>query len=276
MPISQQQSSISSFNMLKQQYYMQQYQDFTSFETIKKVLFNGNLMSGYGGGSNASNSGVGSSTIGPNSILTAAAAASVSNGNNTLVNAHTPGGISASSQNNRSSSNMMHQNRNGSGENEPSLSLDLHTDTNMKIINEFKEKPFDELKKSLLRSNQMYVNSEKYQQVLELISKELGGGGGGSGKEEKDALALSYGGKQLIVNGASGTNISAAGPELGSNGNISMPHANSNKNTSYSSLSTASNQSNSIGSGNALLKEAYQKKNTALNDIDFPELFMYG
>lgn len=56
LPNQQSQTSMSSFNALKQQYYQQQqqYNDFTSFDTIKKVLFNG-TMTGSGMGSNYSN-----------------------------------------------------------------------------------------------------------------------------------------------------------------------------------------------------------------------------
>ncbi len=40
-----------------------------------------------------------------------------------------------------------------------------------KIISDFKEKTFDEQKKTLLRTNQ--ETNEKYQQVFDFISKEL-------------------------------------------------------------------------------------------------------
>lgn len=59
---------------------------------------------------------------------------------------------------------------------------------------------------------------------------------------------------------------------------------NNIKNTSISSMSTASNQSNSIGSNNNILNKdsaAYNTQrnnnnnNIPLNDIDFPQPFMF-
>jgi hypothetical protein len=235
-------NSTNSFNMLKQQYYLQQqqYQDFTSFETIKKVLFNGNV--GGGLGSNLSSSGVGpaGSAITPNGIMLAAP----NSATNTLLNAY--------------SSNSM-QNR-SSVDNESSQSSDMQAEAHLKIINEFKQKPFDELKNTLMKNS-----SDTYHDVFELISKEI----------EKDPLSQSgkhHGHHHHHSHHHHGPAVTSA---------TSLTIANSDdKNVSHSSLSTNSNHSSSVatsgGSNAALLKEAYQQKITPLNDIEFPELFMYG
>jgi hypothetical protein len=260
----QQQSSTStnSFNMLKQQYFLQQqqYQDFTSFETIKKVLFNGTggVMAG---GSNLSSSGVGGGpTISPSGLAL-------------LNTAYTPGAVSNSMSQNRSVDNDSSQSSAAAaGANEQNEAA------NLRIINEFKQKPFDELKQTLLRSSQMNENNTD---VLELISKEMTGGGAGEGKDSSPH----GGGKHHHhhhnhhhgihhSHGPAVTSVSSltAGESNGTNDHAPSSHvaAGTNKNISYSSLST--NSGNSV-----LLKEAYpQQKTATLNDIEFPELFMYG
>lgn len=144
-----------------------------------------------------------------------------------------------------------------------SQSSDMQADNNARIINEFKQKPFDELKKTLQKSNQMYVNSEKYQHMLELISKELGVGYQ-TGPSSNSAQAVSnQGGVGINSDAVDSTNNMINGPVA-------------SKNMSYSSLSTTSNQSSALNSNNLLLKDNYQQKITPLNDIEFPELFMYG
>jgi hypothetical protein len=271
-----QSNSTNSFNMLKQQYYLQQqqYQDFTSFETIKKVLFNGNVVA-CGLGSNLSSSGVGAATtISPNRVVLHAA-----NAGATLLNAY------------KTSSNSM-QNR-SSVDNESNQSSDMQAEANLKIINDFKQKPFDELMKStLLKSD------NNYNDVFELISKEMNGDkdvlSSSSGKHHHgghhhhhhhhhanshgpavtSASSLTANGGVVVVGGGNAAT-------LATDNNDSTQHpASNNKNVSHSSLSTNSNNSSSIGTtgSNAalLLKETFQQKNTPLNDIEFPELFMYG
>lgn len=127
-------------------------------------------------------------------------------------------------------------------------------ETSMRIIKEFKHKPFDELKQALIKSNQTYVNTDKYQQVLDLISREL--------QQQSNSEATNPSVQQPSTT-----------PAAGSYSNISLSNI---KNTSISSMS--SNQSTSISSNNILLNTKdgqYGQKTIPLNDIEFPKLFMF-
>ena len=151
------QNTVTSLNLLRQQYYLQQQQlnDTSSFDMIKRVLFNDN--NSLINGSNFSNSGLGgvrgSSTIGPNST-----------GLSTVIN----GARIYKSGVNSSSAFNLDQNSNKSSENQK-LQLE---NNNKEIISEFRHKNYDELKKNYIRSTQAYLNTEKYQKVFDFISKE--------------------------------------------------------------------------------------------------------
>lgn len=226
------QATINSLSVLKQQQnlYIQQSKEITSFETIKRILFNGNAI-----GSNLSNSGIGgggSGTLGANSGI--------------VLTNHTS-----------STSSMIHKNslkQNGTtNENDQdSNQSDQQMENSMKIISEFQHKPFDEIKESLIKSNQQ--SKEKYQQVFEFVSKEITKEGGSIG----GGLANS-GGSTVASNLSQINNI----------GNM-----NSNVNTSLGSLSGSSNQSGATANG-VYYKETYQQRMIPLNDIEFPQLFMY-
>ena len=118
------------------------YQDLSSFETIRRVLLNGN------------NNGV-------------SAGASLINGN---------AASSSSSMNNRSNSQVRHHNENMPGDDQQDQQLERS------IISDFKQKTFDEQKQAILRTNQAYFNNDKYQEVFEFISKELTSGTDKNGK----------------------------------------------------------------------------------------------
>lgn len=111
------------------------------------------------------------------------------------------------------------------------------TDTlenSMKIISDFKQKPFDELKQTLLRSNQTYLNTERYQQVFDSMHQSN---------------------VNQIANGLNNIhNQSNSSSVYGSNNNLNDSIGN-----------------NSASSANG----AFQQKTVTLNDIDFPQLFMY-
>ena len=150
------QNTVTSLNLLRQQYFLQQQQlnDTSSFDMIKRVLFNDN--NSLINGSTFSNSGLGgvggSSTIGPNST-----------GLSTVINAtriYKSGGNSSSAFN-------LDQNSNKSSENQK-IQIE---NNNKEIISEFRQKNYDELKKNYIRSTQAYLNTEKYQKVFESISK---------------------------------------------------------------------------------------------------------
>lgn len=127
--------------------YLKQFQDISSFETIRRALLNGN-------GSNVASGG-----------------ASLVNGNTASI---------TSSLNNRSGSQYNRHWRDNSGiAVEVVDGADRNSDQSdqieqsLKIISDFKQKSFDEQKQTMLRTNQAYMNSDKYQQVFEFISKEL-------------------------------------------------------------------------------------------------------
>jgi len=219
------QMTVNSVNFLKQN------QDCNSFETIRKVLFNGNNNLASGGAS--------------------------------LVNANAAS--LASSANNRSAShfapNRFNTNNNiNEDEDRTSNQSDPQLETSLRIISDFKQKPFDELRDTLRRKN--YMNTEKYQQVFEFITKELTG----SGATPTNSLGL-------ISNSQTNTTVNTMQPQpvnglhyTDSNGNLS--NLADVANSSYSAVSLSSNPSTSI-------REAYNQKNIPLNDIEFPQLFMY-
>ncbi|RNA23630.1 hypothetical protein BpHYR1_012457, partial [Brachionus plicatilis] len=128
--IDDQQTTIASTHPSRANYV-----DLTSFDTIRRMLFNsGSNMNA----SNLSNSGlgVGSSTIGPGSSIMPVTSATIA--------------------------------INVTGEDQE--------EKNQRIIRDFYQMPFDELKQNLLRTNQTFVCSEKYQQVLDHVSKDLRNG----------------------------------------------------------------------------------------------------
>jgi hypothetical protein len=183
-----------------------------------------------------------------------------------------------------------------------STAASLEAEASMRIISEFKQKPFDELKQTLIKTNQSYVNTDKYQQVLDLISREIHGEaaststvGAAAGSTSSTGTAGGVGGVglvgQTLVNAATavasttstgfappsttGNNVAAVSGG-GSYTNISLSNL---KNTSISSMS--SNQSASMSSSNILINSRdvplsnNAQKTIPLNDIDFPKLFMF-
>ncbi len=268
------QQSINSMQLLQKQYQTQnqQYQDFTSFETIKKVLFDGgaamNQLS-----SNHSNSGVGgqhsiSSTIGPSTSVI-----------QTSAN-QPPTKILINSPSNRSST-QLHQstsldNGDSTVNNNSIINLDLQLE-DARIISDFKHKSFKELQSTLQKYNEMYTNSEKYQQLMDLLKSNNHSNTNGhhTNSHRSDLNSEQHHGSNSNLN-----------QSLNSNSPINNNNINNvpSKYVSNSSLSTNNSlQSNSAAnssSSNILYKEngysMQQQKNTALNDIEFPELFMYG
>ena len=173
----------------------------------------------------------------------------------------------ASSANNRSAShfapNRFNTNNNiNEDEDRASNQSDSQLETSLRIISDFKQKPFDELRDTLRRKN--YMNTEKYQQVFEFITKELTSGG--SSATPTNSLGL-------ISNSQTNTNVNTTQPPpvngihyTDSNENLS--NLADVANSSFSAVSLNSNPSTSI-------REAYNHKNIPLNDIEFPQLFMY-
>ena len=226
------QVTMNSINNIKQNMYLQNqhYQEFTSFETIKKVLYNGNTAPSNGG-SQVAGSGLGVPQA---------------------TNTHSTSGISSRSVTQMNNDNLDDHN----SDNSDTL------DNSLRIISDFKQKPFDELKQTLLKTHQTHLNPEKYQQVFDLISKELTVSTQSNSRDKESNLM-----SNLINN-----------PNNNSNGSVNTSNGNLyNGMNSVSNLSTISNPSNSIGSSIAggVLKETYQQKMIPLNDIDFPQLFMY-
>lgn len=230
---------------------MAQQQDLASFETIKRVLFNGN-----GGGLSSNNSAVGGQT---SSVQRTSGTSSIAGGSKLQMKAPLVPELSA--------------------DDTEASSAALEAETSMRIISEFKQKPFDELKQTLIKTNQSYVNPDKYQQVLDLISREMQ-----PNSTTTDSVSASTGGVSTIVptsaaatsgvSGISGTSGGGGGGGGGSYTNISL---NNLKNTSISSMS--SNQSASMSSNNLLLNGnvnmGHHQKNIPLSDIEFPKLFMF-
>ena len=148
--------------------YLKQFQEISSFETIRRALLNGGGNGGASGG------------------------ASLVNGFAASV---------ASSVNNRSGSQYRHVREHSGGVGEVSggdaVDADVHSnqsdpmEQSLRIISDFKQKSFDEQKQTLLRTNQAYMNSDKYQQVFEFISKEL--------VSERNGKLVMCGGKRGVM-----------------------------------------------------------------------------
>ena len=226
------QATINSLSVLRQQQnlYIQQSKDITSFETIKRILFNGNAI-----GSNLSNSGIGgggSGTLGANSGIV-------------LTNR-------TSSTSSMAHKNSLKQNGTSNENDQDSNQSDQQMENSMKIISEFQHKPFDEIKESLIKSNQQ--SKEKYQQVFEFVSKEI----------TKEGSSIGGG----LAN-SGGSTVASNLSQINNIGNM-----NSNVNSSLGSLSGSSNQSGATANG-VYYKETYQQRMIPLNDIEFPQLFMY-
>jgi hypothetical protein len=237
------QNTVTSFNFLRHQYNLQQQQfnETSSFEMIKRVLFNDN--NSLINGSNFSNSGVGgvggSSTIGPNST-----------GLSTIINtskAYKVGGSSGGGGGVNSSS-ALNLDQNSSKSLSDQQRLQLESNNNTEIISEFRHKNYDELKKNYIRSTQTYLNQEKYQKVFDFISKE-----------------------HTNANTTTSSSVNGTHPNV----NSQLNGSSGNLNNSNLSLSNGSNQSTSMTSGISV-KETYQQKAFPNNnDIEFPQLFMY-
>jgi hypothetical protein len=261
IPVNEQnQSTVNSINLLKQQYYLQQqYHDLTSFETLKRVLFNGGGAAGFIG-SNMSNSGVGSTGIEETTLISS----SINNGIGIYLNMQSNGG-GVVTPTNEDSDNM-----------------------SSKLINDFKQKPFDEIRQSLQKKNQ---SLDKYQQVFDLISKEIQQSGLNNGQ-----MASSFSSNILITKeqqlqtqqspSISNNNNNANGGFLGStNQNVGASSTGNMANYANTSISSLSNQSSSFGSSAGILynskengaigQQQQQQKMVPLNDIEFPQLFMY-
>jgi hypothetical protein len=223
------QNTVTSFNLLKSQ----QYHDSSSFEIIKQVLFNDNT---YLNGSNFSNSGVGTGTIG--------------GGPNSTVMMTKQNGISSASSSMLNSNQQQQQQQQQQQEKQ-----DIIDSNNLEIISEFKHMPYDEIREKL-----KYLNNDKYQDVLKFISKEH------NTKSPNTASVQAINGN--LTNGTSTNTGPSSNIQNQSQLNGSLV---SNLNNSTLSLSNVSNQSTS---GNSM-KETLPQKIFPLNDIEFPQLFMY-
>ena len=268
IPVNEQnQSTVNSINLLKQQYYLQQqYHDLTSFETLKRVLFNGGGAAGFIG-SNLSNSGVGSNGIEETTLISS----SFNNGIGIYLNMQTNGAVG------------------GGGVVTPTN--EESEDLSSKLINDFKQKPFDEIRQSLQKKNQ---SLDKYQQVFDLISKEIQQNGINNGQMTssfssnivitKDQQLQ----QQALANSNNNNNNNANGVLLGStNQHIGASSTGNMANYANTSISSLSNQSSSFGSSAGILynskengsigqqQQQQQQKMVPLNDIEFPQLFMY-
>jgi hypothetical protein len=234
------QATINSLSMLRQQAHGQ---DLTSFETIKRVLFN---TSNYGAGGN-------NPTQNPVSLI-------FSNANS-----------SNNSNNNADTTIQLNQ----LSEDRDSLqSIDqlYDAESSQRIISEFKQKPFEELK------NTIYKNSrfEKYQQVIDSLSKEYG-----QGNQLASSTSAANSSNLIKMNGlrqASRSSIDESIDNLSNIVNGGLETVPTNMATtittaSNTSLSNVSNPSASISSN--LYKESHHIKSIPLNDIEFPQLFMY-
>jgi len=117
--------------------------ELNTFETIRRVLINGNGNATSTGGS--------------------------------LVNGNAISVTSSMNNPNKSYNHLYQQQNHGISEVQKDDDLSSvqsdQIEKSEKIISDFKEKTFDEQKKTLLRTNQ--ETNEKYQQVFDFISKEL-------------------------------------------------------------------------------------------------------
>lgn len=206
------------------------YQDLNSFETIRRVLLNGNSNATSAGGS--------------------------------LVNGHATS--ISSSMNNRSYSQYHHRQQTGinevSKDDDQNSNQSDQAEKSLRIISDFKQKTFDEQKQTMIRTNQ--ASNEKYQQVVDFISKELIAPSASSIVSEKSeksnvlstslqvvATSQPLPGKSNLVNGNSSE----------STGNMNNLNDNANSSTSLNSTPP--------------VPGSYQI--IPLNDIEFPKLFMY-
>lgn len=247
------QLTITSLNHLKQ------YQDLSSFETIRRVLGNSNAPS---------------------------AGASLVNGNTTSVSSH-----------NRSASQVQQHQRNASGIQDINENYDTYSnksDSSTRIISDFRQKTFDQL----LKSNQVYSNNEKYQKVFEFITKELTTSGVSAGNFKLGLKSLNIvliilpiyiGTNQSTISNHNSINTSQTNtivtttqPQSVSNNLDNMNSGSINninkidENINNSSLSAGSLSSNpSISTNQIQQKEASYQKMVPLKDIEFPNLFMY-
>jgi hypothetical protein len=206
----------------------QQYQDISSFETIKRVLLNGSNNRMSGAASVLTGSGTNGTIIAPSSSASIVKIAQQRNHNTENNNTN------ASSNDDLDSNNSTET-----------------LENSMKIISDFKQKPFDELKQTLLRSNQVYVNQEKYHQVFDSISKEI---------TVNSRNPIDQVNTNQISNGTNSNNgygnVSNNSSLYGSNGNLNDGNA-------------------AISNGTVYKETNFQQKLVPLNDIEFPQLFMY-
>ena len=255
--------------MQQQQQQQQNYTNMTSFETIKRVLFNGN---GKGNG-NVSGEGTPSSlsvlnqqqqqqqnsiNSGLGMFLSAQLAKSTSDGS-------MPGAAAADIELAAGNDNeqLLQQENNG-----------------VRIINEFKQKPFDELRQSLQRSNQLKNNSEKYQQVLDLINKEISANSSanssGTASHRDHHHHDRHHGGSALANSKTETMLlmqAAAAATSSGGGSLSVPLTSSSSSVAHSP-SIGGGQS-TIANNNNNYKDASQQKLVSLTDIEFPQIFMY-
>jgi hypothetical protein len=184
----------------------------------------------------------------------------------------------ASSANNRSVSQFQASNQrsiyaaNNINEDDDKTSnqSDTQLENSLRIISDFKQKPFDEMKQTLMRTNQTYLNTEKYQQVFEFI-QEL---------TSSTNNQLTNSSNLLSCNSTTNTNVTTTQP-LPVNGhslnisiNQNLQSTGSVSNLADASFSAVSVTSNISGGVSNTAKESFQKS-IPLNDIEFPQLFMY-
>jgi len=244
----------STYNLLKQQ--AQQHNininDLSSFETLKRVLFN---VSGNNNQSLANTTLTnGASGVGNLSAVasTVGAASSSMHRDNSRT-----GRFNVVHQTNVNALDQLDNNNRSSEE-------------NLKIINDFKQKPFDELKQTLMRSNQMHLNSEKYKQVVDLINKEFVAHPHESNSHHQHHHHNHHQRHHGAGASRSPSNLSLnVNENLKTNSNASFNNSYDSSNQSTSNLNNPNANSTNV---NAIINQA---KMIPLNDIEFPKLFMY-
>jgi hypothetical protein len=247
-------TSSSTYNLLKQQ--AQQHNininDLSSFETLKRVLFNVS-------GNNNNNQSLANTTLtnGAGGVGNLSAVASTVGANSMQRDNSRTGRFNVVHQTNASALEQLDNNNRSSEE-------------NLKIINDFKQKPFDELKQTLMRSNQMQLNSDKYKQVVDLINKEFV-----VHSHEPNAQHQSHHQHHHQRHHGAGASRSPSNLSLNVNENLKT-NSNASFNNSFDSSNQSTSNLNNPGNNstnlNAILNQA---KMIPLNDIEFPKLFMY-
>jgi len=236
------QLTVDSINFTKQQpSYFTNSLELTSFETIKKVLLNDTHNRTSGAASLvAGGSGVNGTILLPPASVTGVSNPSINRSQ--MIKQQSASHFDAAGANHVS------------GDDDSSKSTDT-LETSMRIISDFKQKPFDELKQTLMRSNQAYMNADKYHRVFDSISKEI------------------HHTNMITSNGVS-TATQQNGTVAGNNNNL-VSSSTSSMYDLNESLGNASLTSASVSASATTTTTTFQQKIVPLNDIEFPQLFMY-